>query len=177
MYIYNRVPQKYPRQESDEIIPEYLQELYETETYKLILDLRKGIIRKVALRAHNGKYVSAMNGGGSILLANKDEIGEYEIFTLIPRGPEQGRGAIRTSGGYFLSATGGGGSTLNANKAFIGSTLEEIFEIIPLYPESIAIRTQNGHYLVAEEPSNLLLANRLAIGDWERFTIVPIYER
>jgi len=161
-----------PRQEPDVIIPDYLQELYETETYKLVLDLRKGQIRRIALRAHNGKYVSAVNGGGDLLIANKDEIGESEIFTLIPRTLYPGSGFIRTSRGYFLSAPGGGGSSLNAHETIVNS--EEIFNIIPLFPESIAIRTQNGHYIVAEEPSGLLKADRLAIGDWEMFAIVPV---
>jgi hypothetical protein len=172
MYMYNKVPKKHPRQETDEIIPEYLQYLYETETYKLILDLRKGQIRTVALRAHSGNYVSAVNGGGDLLLANKDNVGEFEVFSLIPMGIQEGNIAIRTYRGYFFSAPGGGGASLNASKTYIGP--DELFQIIPLYPESIAIRTRNGHYVVAEEPSNLLRTNRLAIGDWERFDIVPV---
>jgi hypothetical protein len=170
--MYNKVPEKHPRQESDEIIPEYLLELYKSETYKLILDLRAGHIRTIALRAHSGKYVSAVNGGGDLLLANKDEVGAFEIFSLIPVGLQEGNIVIRTSNGYFFSAPEGGGTSLRADKTYIGS--DELFQIIALYPESIGIRTRNGHYVVAEEPSGLLRSNRLAIGDWERFTIVPV---
>ena len=173
MYIYYKEQQKNPRQQSNEIIPDYLLELYKSETYKLIVDLRAGRTRTVALIAHNGKYVSAVNGGGDILIANKDQIGNFEVFTLIPIGIQAERIVIRTSRGYYFSAPSGGGGSLNARKTSIGP--EESFNIVPLYPESnIAIRTQKDYYIVAEEPSGLLRANRLAIGLWETFTIVPL---
>lgn len=48
------------------------------ERFKLV-DLGNG---NVALQAHNGKYVCAEGGGGQHLIANRDQIGFWETFTL-----------------------------------------------------------------------------------------------
>ena len=48
------------------------------ERFQLI-DLGEG---KVALKAHNGKYVCAEGGGGQQLIANRDAIGPWETFIL-----------------------------------------------------------------------------------------------
>lgn len=68
--------------------------------------------------ASNGKYVSADQEKGNILIADRDGVGEWEMFELIAVG--DGAYNIRSSNGKFVSAavdkTGDEFAVLSANK-------------------------------------------------------------
>ncbi|WP_319507308.1 RICIN domain-containing protein [uncultured Methanolobus sp.] len=91
---------------------------------------------KVALKAPNGKYIYAAEGGGKELIANSTDIGEWEIFELFDLENENGMIALKANNGQYVSAEGGGGTELVANKderkeweAFILLTTE--YESVP----------------------------------------------
>ena len=56
------------------------------------------------------KYLSAEDGGGSIVTANRDQAAEWETLTIIIH--ESGNIGLKTSRGLFLSADQGGGGKL-----------------------------------------------------------------
>ncbi|GAG23274.1 unnamed protein product, partial [marine sediment metagenome] len=60
---------------------------------------------RVAFRANNGQYVCAEGGGGRELVANRDVIGEWEVFELVDLGDKQV--ALRAANGQYVTAKGG----------------------------------------------------------------------
>lgn len=73
---------------------------------------------EVALKASNGKYVSAEGGGGRELTANRTAVGGWERFK--PQRVAGGAVALQTSGGLFVSPQQGGGGIVLANGPSIG---------------------------------------------------------
>jgi hypothetical protein len=77
---------------------------------------------KVALKAVNGLYVAAEDGGGIdtrasgrvALRANRAEIGSWETFELTRYGDIEI--TLQTCDGYYITAEGGGGSYLRTNE-------------------------------------------------------------
>lgn len=59
---------------------------------------------EVALKAPDGKYVYAAEGGGKELIANSAEIDEWEIFELLDL--EDNKIALKASNGQYVSAEG-----------------------------------------------------------------------
>ena len=144
--------------------------IYDVPIHRIISDLKYGRIVEIAMKGYNGKYVTAVDGGGGIVWANQDSISEDSIFKLIPQGIERDQVVIRTSKGYFFNAEGGGGYSLNANKTYIDQDTK--FQIIPLYPDKFALRTRNGYYVLVEPGvSSILRADSLSIGVWETFVL------
>ena len=70
--------------------------------------------KSIALQAHNGQYVSAEDGGGREVVANRDKHGAWEHFNLIELG--EGQIALRAHNGQYVSAEGGGGREVVANR-------------------------------------------------------------
>jgi glucosylceramidase len=68
-----------------------------------------------------GKFVSAENGGGGVVDANRDAASTWETFTLYDiNGGDLVSGDLvnlAASNGQFVSAENGGGGVLNANRA------------------------------------------------------------
>ena len=74
---------------------------------------------RVALRTSDGFFLSAEQGGGSRLVANRQFIGAWEIFKVVHRGGD--RFAFETANGHYVVAEGGGGRDANANRNGIGA--------------------------------------------------------
>lgn len=74
----------------------------------------------VNLQSVNGNFVTAENGGGRIINANRPRAAEWETFILLDLNEgELANGdpvAIKTINGNFFSAIGGGGDNLFADK-------------------------------------------------------------
>ena len=123
----------------------------------------------IALRAFNGQYVCAENGGGSVVVANRNAIGPWETFRLIDRG--NGNIALRASNGQYVCAENGGGSIVVANRNAIGPW--ETFRLIDRGNGNVAFRASNGQYVCAEGGGGReVVANRNAIGAWETFRLI-----
>lgn len=126
---------------------------------------------KVALRAYNGQYVSAEGGGGAEVVANRDEVGEWETFELIEL--EGTKIALRAYNGQYISAEGGGGGEVVANRDEIGEW--ETFDLVELGDNKIALRVYNGQYISAEGGGGAeVVANRDEVGEWETFELIKL---
>jgi hypothetical protein len=136
------------------------------------------------LRAINGQYVVAEQGGGDVVNANRDAAGPWETFALLDiNGGDLVNGDrinLRTYGGYYLQATNGGGSSLTG----LGTTPTswETFVVNKVSGsagaeirngDTISLMVANGNYVVAEQGGGgVVNANRTAVGAWEGFTLV-----
>src|SRR5262245_10718386 len=97
---------------------------------------------KIALKASNGKYESAEQGGGlaygdtvykdyayqgvATLYANRDEVGAWETFDLDEL--SGGYFSIKTCNGYFLTAEKDGGAGVSTNRTEVNAW--EMFYIV-----------------------------------------------
>jgi hypothetical protein len=127
------------------------------------------ITSRFVLQAANGEYVSAEGGGGDVLNANRDAIGQWETFSLIALG--NGEVAIQTSNGHYLSAEGGGGQGVATNRDVPG--LWETFKLIELGNGNVALQAANGQYVSAVNGGGQgVVADRDAIGPWETFKFI-----
>ena len=127
---------------------------------------------RVALRAANGQYVVAEGGGGGVVNANRNDIGAWETWGLIPLGGSHY--ALQAwNGDLFTALYGGGGGTL-ADRPSVGSW--ETFELVNLPNGKTALRTTgNPMYVVAEGGGGgVVNANRVAAGPYETFTLLDV---
>lgn len=126
----------------------------------------------ISLRAHaNGDIVTADNGGGSPLIANRTAIGFWEQFDEI----DEGNGAIALrahANGLIVTAESAGSQPLIANRTVVGQW--ETFQLIHNPDGSVSFKAAaNGDYVTAESAgSQPLIANRTAIGTWEEFDLI-----
>src|SRR5207302_11405216 len=75
---------------------------------------------KLALQAANGQYVVAELGGGERVRANRNRVGPWEVFDVVPR--PSGRVSLRTSDDrHYFFAEGGGGGRLTAEADAAGA--------------------------------------------------------
>jgi hypothetical protein len=137
----------------------------------------------VSLAASNGQYVSAENGGGGDVNANRTAIGIWETFGIADvNGGTLNDGdsvAFQVLNGSYLQAVNGGGQEMAAAGAAIGPW--ETFILIDLdrpggvvqSGDAIALRSVNGYYCVAENGGGgTVNVNRTSIGSWETFHII-----
>lgn len=142
---------------------------------------------RVVIRNSNDRYYSATNGGGSSIYANRvSSQGEWEKFLLV----DLNGGALMSSDWicietwhrYYIVAEGGGGSVVKADRTNCGPW--EKFRIWKLddygrrttgaitVPGRIALQASGGHYVSVERDGRgSVVANRTAIGPWERNVI------
>ena len=138
----------------------------------------------VHFRANNGMYMSADNGGGGSIYANRALPAQWETFTIVdPDGPPLNLGeqiCIQVYDCLYMCAEGGGGGTLDANR--VTPFTWESFRIQPtggVQPgtpltngQQVAIQTYNGNFLCAENGGGSIVdATRTAVGPWETFTV------
>lgn len=154
-------------------------------------------VSNVALLSAHGKYLSAVNNGGSSAKADANGIGSSERFSLIPLNGDTcirhgDKVALRTENGAFFKAepiekktvwsgwwfkeveTGGG---LNANASVLSGW--ESFTLINHSDsqgcldnkDKVSLKSAHGRYVVAENNGDAN-ANRTSIGSWETFTLV-----
>jgi len=126
--------------------------------------------RMVSIKTINGKYLSAENGGGGELTANRDKIGEWETFQVIDLG--EGYIALKGYNGDYVSVSKGGESVyVNSNDV----DKWEKFKIIKLNNNKIALKTYNMHYLCAENGGGgKVVADRKEVREWETFELIEI---
>ncbi|GAB6093772.1 hypothetical protein JCM14469_00240 [Desulfatiferula olefinivorans] len=134
------------------------------------IDEKRRSGNRVALKVHNGQYVSAVNGGGSFLRANQFEIGEFETFILETRGPDTV--ALKAAGGQYVCAEGYG---IVVNRPAAGPW--ETFTLVRLGGDNVALKAHTGRYVCALNGGGReLVADRSDLGPWETFTLVSMNE-
>ncbi|MCA6604464.1 MAG: fascin domain-containing protein [Pseudanabaena sp.] len=135
----------------------------------------------VGFKASNGQYVTAEDGGGRELRANRNELSGWETFRINDLNEDQLQhndviNLIATNG-QFVAAEGGGGSLLVANREAPGPW--EAFRIVKTQGEGvisngdqIALIVQNNQFVAAEDGGGReLIANRNELLGWETFVI------
>ena len=142
-----------------------------------------------------GAFLTAPNGGGSDLFADKFGPGEWETFRVIDLNGGRLQNwdpvCLRTSNGHFVVAENGGGREAKANRPACGPW--EVFRIVVLdggagFPTggagdissflgfagsvSVGLQASDGHWLSAENGGGgAVSANRPGFGRWERFRV------
>jgi hypothetical protein len=90
------------------------------------------------MKAENGKYVCAENGGGlsgnGSMVANRDAIGAWETFQVVPLA--DGWVALKTSSGHYVCAEGGGGGAISTDRVAPG--IWESFKLLKTPDGSIS---------------------------------------
>ena len=122
---------------------------------------------RIALHAHNQKYVSAdLNRGGN-LVADRNQIDAWETFELIN---VDNKVAFLAANGKYVSADLNQGGILIADRDQINAW--ETFELINV-DNKIAFLAANGKYVAADlNQGGILVADRNQIDDWETFELI-----
>ncbi|MGW2775307.1 discoidin domain-containing protein [Streptomyces olivaceoviridis] len=123
----------------------------------------------VSLKASvNNAYVTAEDAGASPLIANRTAIGPWEQFDVVDAG--SGSIALRAhANGRYVTA---GPTPLIADSTTSGRA--QAFQLIRNPDGTVSLLAlANGQYVTAEAAgASPLVANRTAIGPWEKFTLV-----
>lgn len=125
---------------------------------------------KLALRVHDGSYVTAQQGGGGAVTANAPWIKDWEIFWLIKLEGDK-KYAFQTRNYHYLHAPNGGGGIITAQG---GKALEwESFLLESVGGGRFSLQVYNGLYVAAKDGGgDVLEANRASVNDWEKFRFV-----
>jgi len=171
--MYNRQQQQQPQPQQDQApLPNVLEEQYELPIFKIVRELREGRTLKISMRTQEGFYITAVNGGGGVVVANAIKIGGNETFWLIPQGASRDKVAIQTANGNYLSAIDGGGKRVDATSTTIGPN--ELFKLIPVTPDQANfVTTREFLLLVLTTEPRLLTAYGVATGPRTNIRIVP----
>ena len=131
---------------------------------------------KIALKAANGRYVCAEDGGGIdarevtarvAVRANREVIGPWEIWDERPH-PDGGV-TLQTHDGHYLTAENGGGGAVSTSRVEAG-IWERWMPVLGGY------RSVAGYWLCVEVGSEDPVGNatRQAQGPWETFGRVAV---
>jgi beta-glucosidase len=138
---------------------------------RCIINSAPTVCISVSLKAYvNDRYVCAEDGGNSSLIANRDAVGPWEIFDLIPSG--DGTIGLRSNAnGKYVTAEDVGAASLIANRDSLGPW--EKFSIQDAGSGYVALKAGiNDKYVTAESAGiSPLIANRDEIGSWEKFAL------
>lgn len=156
----------------DKSLTEWLKyNLFEKNRIQEIKDLLENeeSRQQVQIKAMNNKYVCADRTLNNLLIANRDNAGEWESFTLINL--KNNKCSIRASDNNFLSADINHQNEIIASKKSI-SKLEE-FTITKFENNIVSFKACNGKYLSYEEKSEQIFATANYIGAKEKFILKP----
>lgn len=129
-------------------------------------------VEKFSFKTLEGYYLCAENGGGSVLIADRDEIGPWEKFEIVSL--SKGYVALKSDGGYYLSASDDE-VNLNVKSTEVGK--REKFKLIELDNKKFALKTYYDKYVCAENGGGgKVLADRTKIGKWESFDLIKNQE-
>ncbi|MGB1016857.1 MAG: fascin domain-containing protein [Nannocystaceae bacterium] len=123
----------------------------------------------VALRTAHSKYVVAEGAGGGDVNANRTAIGAWEKLNLIEL--STGEVLLRAPNGQFICPDNGGGGDVHAT--ITQPTADCYLSMFTMSDNSVAFMTRTGNYLCGEV-NGTFVANRTAIGSWEKFSLVDI---
>jgi hypothetical protein len=122
---------------------------------------------KIALRAINGKFVSALDDVLGGLVVDSAQPSDAETFTVYPLG--QNQVALQANHGFFVASIG---SSLFAVRRTIGP--ETTFTLVQNWKTGEwALQTVSGSFFTAERGGGSVLnASRSSIGEWQSFTVL-----
>lgn len=124
----------------------------------------------VTIKATNGQYLCAEDGGGGKVVANRDKIGDWETFKIVDLG--RGYIALQSHNGDYLRASKDG-KDVYADSKKIGD--RETFQLSSLKNNYVAFKTYDKKYICAEDGGGgKVVADRDKIGNWETFRMVKV---
>ena len=122
---------------------------------------------QIALRASTGHYVSAEDGGGKGLTADREGADAWETFTVIRH--NSGRIALQTNRGNFITAESENG-VLITDRQNLGEW--ELFAPVQVDEGRFAFQAHTGLFVVAECGGGAhLAADRPVASAWESFSV------
>ncbi|UOO43858.1 matrixin family metalloprotease (plasmid) [Priestia megaterium] len=134
----------------------------------------------IALKVHNGKYVQALNGGGSYLVikGDVDHIGSWETFEMTSFG--NNKVAFKACNGKYWCAEKGGHDFITIEGSE-NIRSWETFEFIDLGNDKFALKSIRGYYVMPENwagfGGDLLMATgdgNNPPADWKIFTKIKV---
>lgn len=124
----------------------------------------------VAIKTVNGKYLCAEDGGGNIVNATRDKIGDWETFEVVDL--RRGNIALKSYKGDYVRVTKDG-EGIYADSDDIGN--RETFQLELLKNNKVAFKTHDKKYICAEDGGGgKVVANRDKVGSWESFELVKV---
>ena len=129
-------------------------------------------VEMFSFKTLEGYYFCAEDGGGSILTADRTEIGPWEKFQIVNL--KKGYVAIKSSEGYYLSA-----SDDDESLHFEDTEIEEEqkFKLIELDNKKVALKTYYDKYVCAVDGGGgKVVADRTNVGEWESFELIKSKE-
>nr|WP_312579402.1 stalk domain-containing protein [Sedimentibacter sp.] len=133
---------------------------------------RDNMVEMFSFKTLEGYYFCAEDGGGSILTADRTEIGPWEKFQIVNL--TNGYVAVKSYEGYYLGASDDEES-LNLEETEIGK--RQKFKLVELDNNKIALETYYDKYVCAEEGGGgKVVADRTKIGEWESFELIKNQE-
>ena len=151
-------------------------EKYRIGEYRTLLDLSgiPDIKKKIALRAHDNRFVCADWTRKDHLVANRAGVGAHECFEVVPL--NGGKSALKAWNGKYVCADAGLGNILVADRDNVGSW--ETFEIISRGGKKIALKAYNGRFVSADaDRGNILVADRTEAREGETFERIDHLDR
>src|SRR5215207_1385266 len=141
---------------------------------------------RIRLKTGNSYFVSAENGGGGLVVANRRQADAWETFTLhdltdseVGSRLQYGRRiALQASGGKFVYPEGGGGGRVVAKGPAVGGWEPFLLhsadgnsgDVTP--GQRVALQAVGGQFLHPEGGGGAgLVAKGAAIGGWEPLQI------
>ncbi len=126
---------------------------------------------KVAIKTYKGNFLCAENGGGSKLVADRNQIGDWEIFEIIDLG--KGYIALKGYNGDYLKVDD---EDVRVNGSKINK--KEIFQLVKLDNNKVAFKAYNKKYISAEDGGgDAVSVDRTKIGNWESFELIDIQQK
>lgn len=126
-------------------------------------------VKKINLKASNGKFVSADMKNANKLVGDRIEAKEWETFELIDLGNKKVN--LKCSYNKFVSADKPNGDILIANRD--AAKEWETFEMIDMGKNKVSFKAYNGKFVSCDQAlKNNLFANRDNPKEWETFEII-----
>ncbi|MGD1848265.1 MAG: hypothetical protein ACFB10_22965 [Salibacteraceae bacterium] len=124
---------------------------------------------KVAIRASNGQYVSAEDGGKKPLQANRKSIGTWETFDMYSLGGTHI--ALKAVNGKYVANENNGDKPLIADRSKIGEW--EIFDLEMIDERHAGLKASNGKWVCnCDNGKKPLQANGEKLSSWEIFEVL-----
>jgi Fascin domain len=123
---------------------------------------------RVTLKSANGKFLSAENGGGGVIGANRTSAYQWEHFDILYL--PDGKVALESANGNYVSAENGGRSSVNANRSAIREW--EKYTMLKVGLNKVAFKTHTGFYLRAGNGGDRVIdAQGETVSSWVIFEI------
>jgi len=129
---------------------------------------------RVALKAGNGRFLSADGGGGRSVTADRDVAGPWETFTLIDHG--NGTVSFQTINGRYLSIAQRGSGRQRPRLSAVGRSTgsAERFRRHNLPGGRIWLQASNSRFLRVEQGDKIVSAEMASGQHAEKFQLIDV---